>query len=78
MTDIVREKFRRLMAEIDVLEGRVDGLTQEVQAFERSGGNEQETAALRQELHDLMEKLASNRNELARLSDGCGHPHSQI
>ena len=77
MTDVVREKFRRLMAEIDVLEGRVDGLTQEVQAFERSGA-EQEAAARRQELHDLREKLAAGRNELARLSDGCGRPHGQI
>lgn len=56
MTDISREKYSRLMAEIEILENKI----------ELSG---KDTV--------LQEELAEKRNELARLSDGCGHPHPQ-
>lgn len=74
MTDIAREKFRALMAEIDDLEGKIDDLEKECKALDADGEPGQ-AQTVRQELNVLNEKLVARRNELARVSDGCGRSH---
>lgn len=74
MTDITREKFRALMAEIDDLEGKIDDLEKECRALDASDEAGQ-AETVRQELSVLSEKLVVKRNELARISDGCGRSH---
>ena len=76
MTDVARETYRRLMAEIAELEDRLTDLEQNRAAVSDSP-NPQDLQVVHQELHDLRETLAAKRNELARLSDGCGKPHAQ-
>lgn len=63
MTDVSREKYSHLMTEIEDLEDKVELLSKE-------SGNEEQ-------LKQFKEELATKRNELARLSDGCGRPHPQ-
>jgi len=48
VTDVLREKYRRLFVVIQELE-----------------------------LRSLNEELTAKRNELTRVSDGCGKPHPQ-
>lgn len=76
MTDVTREKYAKLMAEIADLESRVESLESNLSESGGFSGTEDATT-FEQELHDLREQLAEKRNELARLSDGCGKPHSQ-
>jgi len=76
MTDVAREKYRRLMAEIADLEDRVEDLKRDIQMMQESP-NPRDPQLLTEELRDLQEALAAKRNELARLSDGCGRPHPQ-
>lgn len=59
MKDLIHEKFAKLMNEVETLEEDIE---------------QQETAknVSEQELLNLKEKLAELRNELKRLSDGCG------
>jgi len=59
MPDILRDKYARLMSEVEDLEARVDALGPAVAA---------------EEARSLRERLAEKKNELARLSDGCGKP----
>ncbi len=63
MTDVSREKYSHLMAEIEILENKIELLGKE--------------SVSQEELNVLNEELATKRNELARLSDGCGTPHRQ-
>jgi predicted nucleic acid-binding Zn-ribbon protein len=70
MTDVVREKYARLMAQIEELEDRVADLDQQLSDDEYKGDR-----VLQQELRDLTEQLAQKRSELSRISDGCGKPH---
>ena len=58
MTNIAREKYVKLMTEVEELEDEIeaDGISES-------------------ELKSLKEQLADKRNELTRLSDGCGYPH---
>ncbi len=63
MTDVAREKYARLMAEIEILENKIE-----------LSGKESVNPA---EVVVLKNDLAAKRNELSRLSDGCGHPHPQ-
>ncbi len=58
MHNVTREKFAKLMDEIEELEDKIE-----------SKENADNISALREE---LIEK----RNELQRLSDGCGHSHN--
>lgn len=76
MTDVAREKYQRLMKEIDDLETRVDDLTEEIRIAADSP-NPQDKVLVEQELRDLNEQLTAKRNELARISDGCGPGRSQ-
>ncbi len=59
MKDLIHEKFAKLMNEVETLE---EDIEQQETAKSVSG----------QELLNLKEKLAELRNELKRLSDGCG------
>lgn len=61
MTDLAREKYLRLMKEIEDLEEQIEDLEENKNS---------------PELPALKEKLADKRSELARISDGCGKPHS--
>lgn len=61
MMDAQRKKYQVLMQEIEELEDKIE----EMEASDPAS----------QELQDLKEKLAEQRNELARISDGCGSPH---
>jgi hypothetical protein len=74
MTDIVRDKYLRLMAHLADLEDRIEDLEKEL-ASEPGTISPDEAGLIRQELKDLNEDLAKGRSELSRLSDGCGTPH---
>ncbi len=74
--DATREKFVRLMAEIEDLEERVEDLEREGEVAAESP-NPRDAAIVEQELHDLSEELAGKRNELARISNGCSTPRPQ-
>jgi hypothetical protein len=62
MTDTAREKYARLMDEIERLEDAIEEM-------KSKGGCDTN------QLSAMNEALTVNRNELARLSDGCGRPH---
>lgn len=71
MIDVNHEKYARLMAEIENLED-------ELAVYEQRDGVSSEIVdeeELKDDLRILKEKLAEKRNELKRLSDGCGTPH---
>jgi cell division septum initiation protein DivIVA len=76
MKDVAREKYQRLMAEIEDLEQQVESLTQE-QDVAKDSPEPQDAQVIAETLRSAQEKLADRRNELARLSDGCGRPHPQ-
>ena len=67
MTDVAREKYVRIMTEIDELEDRVEKLENAIAA---GGGTE-----LREDLGELRERLAERMWELARISDACKKIH---
>ena len=58
----MREKYVYLMTEIEDLEGKIEKL--------------EKKAAFGKELEELKNGLATIKNELARISDGCGTPHT--
>lgn len=60
--DVAREKYLYLMTEIEGLEDNIEKL--------------EKKAVFGKELEKLKEELAVIRNELARISDGCGKPHA--
>jgi uncharacterized protein YdcH (DUF465 family) len=62
MKDIAREKYARLMDEVE----RIEDLITELEQGQISDP---------EELAQLKEELAAKKNELARLSDGCGKSH---
>jgi archaellum component FlaC len=75
--DVAREKFMRLMAEVEDLEERVEELQRE---FAVSGGSQdsRDADAARQELRELSEQLEQKRIELTRVSNACRRPHSNV
>jgi archaellum component FlaC len=75
--DVAREKFMRLMAEVEDLEERVEELQRE---FAVSGGSQdsRDGDAARQELRELSEQLEEKRIELTRVSNACRRPHSNV
>ena len=75
MSDITREKYGRLMARIEELEERGEDLEKQL-AGEEAAADSAAAAVLGQELKDVAEQLAKARSELARISDGCGKPHT--
>jgi hypothetical protein len=71
MNDLQRVKYVNLMSDIEDLED-------EIEEFEKGDGIDPEIESperVAESLTVLREKLASKRNELSRLSDGCGHGH---
>lgn len=67
MTDVTREKYVRIMAEISELEDRVEELEKEDAADQ---GPER-----RAELDAARERLADRMWELARITDACKKIH---
>lgn len=63
MTDVAREKYSNLMTEIEDLEDKIEDLRKD--------------SANQEQIKHLNEDLTEKRNELARLSDGCGRPQPQ-
>ena len=63
-TDIARQKYLKLMTQVEDLEDRVAAL------------EKQPAAVAQAELASLRELLAAARTELTRVSDGCGVPHA--
>lgn len=74
MTDVAREKFMRLMQEVDELEECVEELQQKLSDLR---GTRDEEAAQR-ELDARLERLEEKRTELVRVSDGCRRPHPNV
>jgi len=62
MKDVTREKYAKLMVEIENLEDCISEL-------------ESETPLDQMQLEKARAELANRKNELARISDGCGKPH---
>jgi len=62
MTDVAREKYLKLMTEIEDIEDDIEQLKKK--------------SAPADDIIAVQELLAVKRNELARISDGCGHSHS--
>ncbi len=63
MIDVEREKYQKLMQEVADLEDKIAEL-----------GKDAPTDPGK--LKKMQEHLAEQRNELTRISDGCGTPHS--
>ena len=63
MTDVAREKYLKLMTEIEGIEEKIKEMEKKVEA------NDIRLLALKRE-------MADKKNELARISDGCGTGHS--
>jgi len=57
MHNVTREKFSKLMDEIEELEDKLA------------------SKDTKEDINALREELIEKRNELQRLSDGCGHSH---
>ncbi|MCX7935437.1 MAG: hypothetical protein N3A66_09285 [Planctomycetota bacterium] len=76
MVDVARETYRRLMAEIQSLEEKAAALEQEIEMV-RESASAADMKTWQEELHSLKQMLAEKRNELQRLSDGCGKPHAR-
>lgn len=72
--DVAREKYLHLMTQIEDLEDRVSDLEQE-QTVAVDSPEPEDVNVINEELVELRRQLAEKRNELARLSDGCGRPH---
>lgn len=67
MADAQKEKYQRLMAEIQKIESGIEAL----ETRQRPGDK------LDEKIIALQTQLAAKRNELARISDGCGTPHTR-
>ena len=61
-TDVLRDKYVHLMTEIEELEENIEKL--------------EKKTVVGKKLEILREDLAVKKNELARISDGCGTPHA--
>ena len=71
MKDIQRQKYLKLMVEIEELEAKIEELEQKKAAAKRA------SPARDQKLVEAQEKLGALRTELTRVSDGCGTPHTR-
>ncbi len=67
MTDVSREKYVRIMTEIDEIEDQTEELEDAIAA---GGGQEK-----KKELDELRERLAERMWELARITDACKKIH---
>ncbi len=66
--DVMREKYVRLMTEIEDLEDKIEKM--EKKGSKKAGKKSEK------ELVQMKDDLAAKRNELTRISDGCGKPHA--
>jgi predicted nuclease with TOPRIM domain len=64
-TDVERDKYVRIMSEIEELEERLDDLRPSAARGEEGAKGE---------LDDLQNRLAERMRELARITDGCTRP----
>ena len=77
MADVSHVKYAKLIEEIEDLEA-------EFEVYEKGDGIKGESDddgvltpdEIQSELQTLQERLAAKRNELKRLSDGCGAPRA--
>lgn len=77
MTDVSHAKYAKLIDEIEQLE-------EEIEVYEKGDGIKGESdddgvlspEEIQAELRTLQERLAEKRNELKRISDGCGSPRA--
>jgi len=74
MPDVAREKFMRLMQEVDELEECVEELERKQIACRGT----QDEEAVQRELDARLERLEEKRTELVRISDGCRRPHPNV
>lgn len=70
MADIYREKLSKLMNDVEEAEAKVMKIENELKADSASED-------LGKQLQSVREELALKRNELARVCDGCGTPHTK-
>lgn len=70
-----REKYMKLMAHVEDLEERVIDMEKELQVMAESP-DPRDLEVTRATLGELQEELANARQELTRVSDGCGKPHA--
>jgi predicted nucleic acid-binding Zn-ribbon protein len=73
--DPARDKFIRLMAKVQAQEARIEDLELEIKTAAEAGDEKARNVFL-EELSIARSELAKYRNELARISDGCGKPHA--
>ncbi len=69
MTDVARQKFAALMAEVESLEDTVSDVLARCQ-----NAPADQAESLQKQLLDAQRQLAEKRTELQRISDGCGKP----
>lgn len=75
MSNVQREKYLALMDEIETTEDLIENLEAEAKVAEDSP-NPEDAPTVREEVKALQEKLAAQKAELARISNGCGSPRS--
>jgi ribosome-interacting GTPase 1 len=63
--DVARQKYLQLINQVEDLEDEVEKLEKQPAS-----------PATQKKLEALREELAKQRNELTRVSDGCGTPHA--
>jgi len=74
MPDVARDKFMRLMQEVEELEERVEELERKRDACRGTPKEE----GVQRELDARLERLEAKRTELVRVSDGCRRPHPNV
>ena len=74
MPDVAREKFMRLMEEVEELEDCVEELERKRTACRGTPDEE----AVQRELDARLARLEEKRTELVRVSDGCRRPHPNV
>ena len=68
--DVAREKYVHLMTEIEDLEDKLE-------KYDVKGPKKKARQVFTErEVLVMKEALAAKKNELARISDGCGKPHA--
>jgi multidrug resistance efflux pump len=77
MTDVSRQAFAQLMNRVEELEEAVEAQEAVVKARQQAGDGDAAGKAAA-ELERLQEDLRLSREELARLSDGCGRGHHHV
>ena len=74
MATLSRQAFARLMAQVEEQEDAVDECEAQCRIAAKIG-DAARVATAEKALGDAREALRKYRDELTRISDGCGHPH---